>query len=1141
MKSGSSQNPFLDFLKNTWINTDEKILFNTKANVAQQRRAFSHNKKKIDLFDDTKPVNSPNADYFRNKAKTEWQEGNGPLTEPMTEEKIKQIYNMFDTAIKDVTEPPEAWNNFWNEWVNDFKQAVRDNPKQYLTDEQYNLYSQSEHGKEHFLEEFVKFPRLKETQNRIKSAYFFKIISEMIPKREFKDKNIGVVLQTIANHRDEFSPQQMHHYMQDNQAHRFISNDLKSGILSVYNKLGLDKDPQKAFTEIEFEQAMSECVETMKQSPDYKKMPSERANALIYDRFGTSEAKMRLRDYLDMRAHFKHLSNECDPNSVDDLEHKQMLNDFKKIASETEIGFVQVAITADDLKNKTLLREKMIEIEAQRAHYLLNQQLDQWVKKQVHALKDSSLLEETMCRSMNNQTIGGNEVATQYLAKTQLPIWQKALPELLELRREMEKDYANKEVAQKYFNKLREIHATCDLKPAKVIAQFSTKWSKHIETMGPNAKEFQKNAQRIYEQSGPPLSQRKIRDMMDQFDIMNFDIEGNKEFQQDLQALPESVQETMRQAIIKKYRDNVLIESCFIGAMDDLGEKETLERQAQLYFKHVSAKHNTPSPKNPKHKINESECFESLREEAHQTLKKQVTDAITDIRTKIEKGKTLQEADDIIAIQLDKIKNSPEYRYLESEEAKLLVAPLVEMKKDYTELLDLINNSLDKIADQFIPKGEEDSGYRVKELIDQGVKNISQSEVFLKRPHIGDIALKRHLESKEARDRVHLKALTARTNYFKEYLPHKEEELLQRGIGKVTWVRSPRARRELLSNLADIVSTDQKKYKKQSLFMKFFGVQNTVEQYEALKKIQMVYTDSILEDLSTMNKSEALEFLTRLEDDPMLKPISSGKFFAKKDNFAQKQLNLFKSEIEKNPKNKLRDMSLFGKFTSPQVDVTYGLLKELTQVLDEHKAIQSLDELPTIDEIKQPVSNVLHQEEAEDKLIQMLTNKNQHKILSEQLNKIDDLEIRLAKIASLFDSTQDPTIFKCRSGFHLIHRKYSATQQKAMIMLQDLYLETLSQYWRQEACKTNKAIVEDGCIKKMDDEGKNKIYFEILAPAKKADIFNKVTINLQRTEHIKSFLSNEVQCLNHIQDIKVSDDMHQRMMSKGPKSKRASM
>lgn len=1191
MNAGPERKPttdLLDFMRHHWLDGDQKILFNTLANVDLQRRVFSHGGNRIDIVGPS--TGTDHAEQLLAKIPQLVGEG-GCFSFPVTEDKMTQIYQEFDQLAKDLTEHPN-WDEFWRDWEQGFEQAIRANPEGYLKEEQLKQYQLDKNA---FLRDFIA-EKKPEVQTRVKGGYCFKMLTELlanpkIPKEKKLNKDISVVLQTISNHKDTLDPGKMCHYVNDGYEKR-LQNRLKSTREELFLNSPLHDDPEATLDKASLLESINKLIngyDIIQEVPDgenivthrdgvidsdeYQKLDVERRENLIHDLFKSESALTLIMDDIENRALFKKYQSAASDylkqeGSKLDPEHVQKLKLFMDLASRSEVGQLGMAIDFEDLKetlkDKEALSELCANLELLWAHEHLNRQLDSFIQNYTHGIKSKDDLANDYHQISANDNINTDHAPVAYMVDRQVAKLLEGDPNidtLRDLRRTMEEDPSD-ENRQAYYDAIQRAKQLpeSDLNASLTIASVRDKWTQSVDKdLTTYAGNFMEEAPENFKLFGPPMTSEKMGSLCREMIDLNDNLLDSSEFRMAINSMPESVREKSQSYILAELRRLALSRSDFLKE-SDLPEdaKAKFKSNMMSIFEKVNQKIGVSEGIDP------MDLGRQIYEEMQGKYKEILTDEVSKqsdrIRKSVLDGKSMTDAVAEIDGELAKLMGTEPGMFLGETATNKILEPLQSLQSDYKEIYDSVNEQLQSIGSQFVPKKDKESSEIVQDLIAKATDNITQLEAFQRRPHVGQIALQRHILSEEAQASIKENAAKARTNYFAKHFTKntaegdfkaKVDNLINSKKNGLKWIRFHPARREVISRLVSDINQGKHNFDKRNAFQKFFGVSLTDKQQTAIKALQKEFVHCLKIELAQCaTNKEAVALLESVKDHELLKPVGKTSLFEKKDKSAQKEFNallgVLKASKEGDKPSSLPILENyeglesdkkeeFSYLTSPEFDVVDGLTSRLSIVLKEEESLQR-------------ASQQSLQEHERKVQVNNLKDPNKHSLILDYINGIEDPKRRMGAIESLFAMAHNNSLFEYHDRVHLQHKQYGPVQTKAIEMLQDAYVEAL----RQEMFK-QVWMCADGHFdpdvhqyrgsdfdfsaenlhplsfpKEMRSDHKSQIFKDLLGPAKGTPIMSCQTQD-GRVDSLKAELSNITQILNHMYDPGTPDWMRQQL------------
>lgn len=648
-----------------------------------------------------------------------------------------------------------------------------------------------------------------------------------------------------------------------------------------------------------------------------------------------------------------------------------------------------------------------------------------------------------------------------------------------------------------------------------------------VEAFGNRAKLFQGMAQNEYETRktwAPPISEQGIEQIYKTFDELDKDLTSEPEWDQfwalhksnlikDGMTQENATQrvEALQQQVLSAYRYQVINNTHFLKRRqrpkETDNEYQLREARCRTYLQQVN---RLKVDKNAK------QCYDGMKQSYTQKLTTEVEKAKTYYDTLLKQKRPLSDVVPMMDKKLQRFKSSQMFQYLGAD-GEAIYQSLDQKHLQYQAFLELVNNELNSIAAQFVPDTKEDVHDRVINLIGTAVDKITDSELYKQLdPEIAETVLKSHLTSVESIQRMYQGALEARTEYFRELVPEKFDTLISSKDQGFQWITYPRARREAITNIAQMILSGQIEYHKED------------QRLEHYTQCQQLFIAAVEEDIKIMQRDHAVKFVERIKDHEMLKAPSglSTKERRQWNNQVKEQLVKWK-EMAAKQRVAVGVPKPFDAHAHTGMDISVGLLQELEKTMSlakqdvrdrqvglkppqQPEVAQSDSTVPQrFEEPKDDVDEALMKAEQEvyfesehytmADLENMMFDEKQHDKVSHFINNISDLDERLAKIEKLFNEAVKGVddVHVAAKYSQLFRTNYNSNQSTAIRLLQTLYtdavMEQAIQMANHYADQDNTHHLPEG----LSDEGKSEIYNEILGPALEHRIINasKLPVN----------------------------------------------
>lgn len=504
----------------------------------------------------------------------------------------------------------------------------------------------------------------------------------------------------------------------------------------------------------------------------------------------------------------------------------------------------------------------------------------------------------------------------------------------------------------------------------------------------------------------------------------------------------------------------------------------------------------------------ENEAYHKLKSSLQHQLFSQIKEVMQQVKMKASKGDSIKHLLHLLDNALSDFRHESHYEFLGREDGEQLLKNMELLKKDYQEIVDKIDTHLRSIAVQFVPSFDQDSHNRMITLIRQASNAIQSLGAFRRRKEVGKRALAKHFISKEAIDTVHDTALYARVEYFDKMIPNHIDKLLFDQKEGLLWLTYPRARRELIAALFEKHIDDEVNYKKPNVLLRLLGIKISKSHYSLLQQLQKLHINTYLEDIKIATHNELDILRRKILNDPLLEPLPKCQFKQKDEGFSLDEqidilINCLEDCVEKSQDNQAEEElpKLFSKRSSPEVDITLGLYKELKTDLKQDNQYQE-------------TSLVLYEAKNEPGEIKNYINQiEHHELLQQGLETEPDPIERIMIVDHVFNTMLEGKSLKLRFLQHKKVEQFSTTQQHAIKVLQEIKIKSLVQAWHQKARTMGKMDGEIGLPDSLSKLQKNDIYMDLLYPAKKSPLLN-CEIYPGRIKRLQWYLNNMINVLN---------------------------
>lgn len=649
------------------------------------------------------------------------------------------------------------------------------------------------------------------------------------------------------------------------------------------------------------------------------------------------------------------------------------------------------------------------------------------------------------------------------------------------------------------------------------------------EYLGAHAAEFITHAQAHYMQGewAPPISTKLVVSLYERFDLLDLDLTKQVGWDTFWQSIAEKIKERKiannatdieseialrKKQVTAAYRSAVINRTHFVE--DDIVEEEENDEEISLcdsrvkeYFHNINC-----------YRISENAkvCYEKIREKYAKELHQNAIKTMMFVKSKLIAGGSLQKAVSFLESEVTRLESLSAYQFLAAEEAIKLVAPIAELKRDYEEIIYLVEMHLKSIASQFIPSFDQDSNVRVLNLILQASDAIANSPAFERRSEVGKITLYKFMNSPEAITSCYQVALNARVEYFCQFLPFELDKLKDDNKYGIQWIRYPRARREVLAKLYHEVLTNKIKYPSPPIYQRMLGVKITSAQRRALLDLQELYFQAYQEDMLVSDLDGAEKLLYAVEDDIMFDKLPKHEITSEPCDYFQARAKILVDIIEKKKhgNGESQEPSLFSIEMPPEYDVTNGLYEELSQII-EHDSPSKDNKRPESKAILMEQPKTL--ETVNIPLEELLYNQFQHAKLKKRIEAIEDPNERMVEINHLFEHIVCPDNLhrKYKSLGRLFQHKFNTTQKSAIAILQDCYICAVNDAWKAKACSYENGLVNGHLPSTLDITHKNQIFMEYMRNARKSKLIN-CDVQSGRVEQLHYKIHRMVEALNNI-------------------------
>lgn len=647
--------------------------------------------------------------------------------------------------------------------------------------------------------------------------------------------------------------------------------------------------------------------------------------------------------------------------------------------------------------------------------------------------------------------------------------------------------------------------------------------------LGIHAAEFITHAEAHYRQGewAPPITAKLVINLYERFDLLDLDLTQQPGWETFWEMVVEKLKEQKiankaldveaeialrKKQITAAYRAAVINRTHFVE--DDTVEEEDNDEEITLCDSRVKEYFHSIN----RYRISENAkvCFEKIREKYAKELHQNAIKTMMFVKSKLIAGGSLQKAVSFLESEVTRLESLSAYNFLATEESIKLVAPIVELKRDYEEIIYLVDMHLKAIASQFIPSFDQDSNVRVLNLILQASDAIANSPAFERRSEVGKITLYKFMNSPEAITSCYQVALAARVEYFSQFLPFDLDKLKEDKKYGIQWIRYPRARREVLAKLYQEVMTNKIKYPSPPIYQRLLGVKITSAQRHALLDLQELYFQAYQEDMLVSDLEGAEKLLYAVEDDIMFNKLPKHEITSEPCDYFKARAKILVDILEKKKQDtgELQKPSLYSIEMPPEYDVTNGLYEELSQMIEHDKPAKDnkpsdskgllMDQPKTLETVNIPLEELLY-------------NQFQHAKLKKRIEAIEDPNERIVEINHLFEHIvcPDNRHRKYKSLGRLFQHKFNATQKSAIAILQDCYIQSVNEAWKAKACSYESGLTNGHLPYSLDITHKNQIFMEYMRNARKSKLIN-CDVHSGRVEQLHYKIHKMVETLNSI-------------------------
>lgn len=505
------------------------------------------------------------------------------------------------------------------------------------------------------------------------------------------------------------------------------------------------------------------------------------------------------------------------------------------------------------------------------------------------------------------------------------------------------------------------------------------------------------------------------------------------------------------------------------------------------------------SDKSPKEAV--EEVYEKVHQQLTDKLQNTIEHNIKTAKENIKTGTSLENAIATLDKELDKALKSKEVAFL-GNEAQPNVDKLIRYKEKLEALQKLIDNNLNEIALAELP-GQQSKRESLINKIKAAAHNIAQSEELKALPEVGKVALMNTISSEDAIERIYNNANQKRAEHFYNTFVKtgKTDELGNKETG-LGWIKSLRARRDVLQIMHEMALKDKETFKPRSGFAQFFGVKSTKQQQKALETMQDLYFEALHKDLRKMkedgpqNDGLVKAKIESLSNESIAKVTPSSNFGKVLGNAFNGLIKFFGGKTDQSKRDAkidgIRNSVLEPRkevdATSVEMDVTTPLeqtehrertqtiSKELISELEQHFSLGSRGSE------QEEVVIVIKAKPQKCELSRMMQDPGERQNLYGRLQTITDLDERKVMIERLYNETFDNSQGDLRLSSQSLDNRY----KNIRVMLQDLYLGAMQEDWQAQV----KDLREQRDYQPLTEEEAMQIYQDCIMPEFNSQILN---------------------------------------------------
>lgn len=456
------------------------------------------------------------------------------------------------------------------------------------------------------------------------------------------------------------------------------------------------------------------------------------------------------------------------------------------------------------------------------------------------------------------------------------------------------------------------------------------------------------------------------------------------------------------------------------------------------------------------------EVYDVLKSNCQSTLKKEVDELIDYVKRQSTKGQYLLHIAFHMQCQINFLKRTPEYHFLDSKSEDIERAEkfLDQLKTGISKL----NGLFKTICNAARP------GLIIEEMAIKEINQIIKDPIFDFFIELGPEAIAHYINSPENIKYVHELVMQTRVNVCKEFL--MDEGLLKQELQKAT---NYRVRRDIIERIFHYVLNE-------SIFeddKKWPGAQITQKQESYLLMLQHEFLQAIYRQVEAMTYEDALTFLDNFRHHPLIAPLPKTHSLAKKNRVTFDEYEYLVKNCQTNAASHMspkEEPSLHHLDCPIEQDIIGEMTKRFVEAI-QHRSPEWHSFNAIFDITEKTYKKLLDPNFKCDPVLEdfTLASNCETKLLN-VLQQEENLLVRLERILELYDFVKDASHFKSTSSLVEKLQLKQSEQARAIQLLQNLYYEGAND------------LINN--TKHYADHDKHKLYVQVLLPALESELFN---------------------------------------------------